>query len=160
MDVNKKDAKSIIDKILGDVSKTSATKQIIMGASSGWVTGYLAMKVGRAAAFALGGGVILLELANEKGYIKINWDKINKQIDKVSDKVEEQITGQSASWMDKVEDYVDRKADQVESLVKDRKKAAKGWYSSITGIPNHKLREIHVFLISFAAGIAIGIGTS
>lgn len=141
MDVNKKDAKSIIEKILGDVSKTSATKQIIIGASSGWVTGYLAMKVGRAAAFALGGGVILLELANEKGYIKINWDKITKQIDKV-------------------EDYVDRKADQVESLVKDRKKAAKGWYSSITGVPNHKLREIHVFLISFVAGIAIGIGTS
>uniref|UniRef100_A0A1Y1MNL3 FUN14 domain-containing protein 1 n=1 Tax=Photinus pyralis TaxID=7054 RepID=A0A1Y1MNL3_PHOPY len=100
--INTKDTKSIIDEILGDVSKTSATKQIIIGASSGWVTGYLAMKVGRAAAFALGGGVILLELANEKGYIRINWDKINRQIDQVSDKVEEQITGESANWMDKV----------------------------------------------------------
>ncbi|XP_031336240.1 FUN14 domain-containing protein 1 isoform X2 [Photinus pyralis] len=139
--INTKDTKSIIDEILGDVSKTSATKQIIIGASSGWVTGYLAMKVGRAAAFALGGGVILLELANEKGYIRINWDKINRQIDQV-------------------EDFVDRKADQVESLVKDRKKAAKRWYSNVTGIPQNKLREIHVFLISFVAGIAIGIGTS
>lgn len=31
-----KDAKSFIEKILGDVSKTSATKQIIIGATSGW----------------------------------------------------------------------------------------------------------------------------
>lgn len=31
-----KDAKSLLDKILGDVSKSSATKQIILGASSGW----------------------------------------------------------------------------------------------------------------------------
>ena len=31
-----KEAKSFLDKILGDVSKTSATKQIVIGATSGW----------------------------------------------------------------------------------------------------------------------------
>lgn len=31
-----KETKSIIDKILGDVSKKSATKQIIIGTTSGW----------------------------------------------------------------------------------------------------------------------------
>lgn len=31
-----KDAKTFIEKILGDVSKTSATKQIIIGTTSGW----------------------------------------------------------------------------------------------------------------------------
>lgn len=36
MDDVEKEAKSIIDKILGDVSKGSATKQIVLGASSGW----------------------------------------------------------------------------------------------------------------------------
>lgn len=35
MDISK-DAKNIIDKILGDVSKKSATKQIIIGTTSGW----------------------------------------------------------------------------------------------------------------------------
>lgn len=30
------EAKSFIDKILGDVNKTSATKQIIIGTTSGW----------------------------------------------------------------------------------------------------------------------------
>lgn len=34
-DVNK-EAKSFIEKILGDVSKTSASKQIVLGASTGW----------------------------------------------------------------------------------------------------------------------------
>ncbi|KAK4872141.1 hypothetical protein RN001_016265 [Aquatica leii] len=160
MDSNKDNSKSFVDKILGDVSKTSATKQLIIGASSGWVTGYLAMKVGRTAAVALGSGIIILELANQKGYIKINWDKVNKQINKVSDKVEEHISGQSASWMDKVENFVDDKVDKVEELVKNRQKAANKWYSSLTGSPDHRLKEIHVFLISFVAGIAIGIGTS
>lgn len=51
---------------------------------------------------AVGGGIILLEIANEKGYIKINWDKVNKKIDKVSDTLEEKITGQGPSWTDKV----------------------------------------------------------
>lgn len=36
MDDSANDPKSIVDKILGDVSKTSATKQLIIGASSGW----------------------------------------------------------------------------------------------------------------------------
>lgn len=60
------------------------------------------MRVGKTAALALGGGIILVQIANEKGYIKINWDKVNKKFDKVADKVEESITGESSSWMDKV----------------------------------------------------------
>lgn len=66
------------------------------------VTGFLAMRVGKTAALALGGGIILLEIANEKGYIKINWDKVSKNLDKVTDKVEEKISGQQPGWMDKV----------------------------------------------------------
>ncbi|KAF2880488.1 hypothetical protein ILUMI_25695 [Ignelater luminosus] len=154
------DAKSIVDKILGDVSKTSATKQLIIGASSGWLTGYLAMKIGKTAACAIGGGIILLEIANEKGYINVNWDKVNRQIDKVSDKVEEKVTGQGPNLVDKMERYVDRKLDKAEEVVKDRKAKAKRWYSSVTGNNDGKLKEIHIFLMSFAAGVALGIATS
>lgn len=60
------------------------------------------MRVGKTAALALGGGILLLQIANEKGYIKVNWDKVSRNMDKVSDKVEETITGQGPSWMDKV----------------------------------------------------------
>ena len=60
------------------------------------------MRVGKTAALALGGGIILLQVANEKGYIKVNWDKLDKKLDKVADKLEERITGEGPSWMDKV----------------------------------------------------------
>jgi FUN14 domain-containing protein 1 len=50
--INVNQAKSFIDKVVGDVSKKSATKQILIGAGSGWVTGYVTMKVGKAAAIA------------------------------------------------------------------------------------------------------------
>lgn len=60
------------------------------------------MKVGKAAACALGGGIILLEIANQKGYIKINWNKVNNKIDKATNTLEESITGQGPNWVDKV----------------------------------------------------------
>ncbi|XP_048515355.1 FUN14 domain-containing protein 1A isoform X3 [Athalia rosae] len=110
-----KEAKGIIEKILGDVSKTSATKQIIIGTTSGCeffclcsfdgdnrTTGFLTMKVGKVAAFALGGGIIILQIAAHQGYIKINWDKIQEKAEKITDKVEEKVTGEGPKFMDKV----------------------------------------------------------
>lgn len=155
MDDVEKEAKTLIERVLGDVSKTSASKQIILGASSGWVTGFLSMRVGKVAALALGGGIILLQIANEKGYINVNWDKVNKNLDKVADKVEEKITGESSTWMDKAERYVDRKVDQAEGVLKKGQKKAKRWYNGGNGVT-----EMHIFIISFVAGIAIGVGCS
>ncbi|XP_011304056.1 FUN14 domain-containing protein 1 isoform X2 [Fopius arisanus] len=97
-----KEAKSLIDKILGDVSKTSATKQIIIGTTSGWATGFLAMKVGKVVAFSVGGGIIMLQVAANQGYIKINWNKIQEKAEKLSDKVEEKITGEGPNFMSKI----------------------------------------------------------
>lgn len=93
---------SFLDKILGDVSKKSATNQIVLGAASGWVTGYVTMKVGKVAAIALGGGIILLQVANQQGYINVNWSKITKKVDKFADKVEEAVTKEKPGILDKV----------------------------------------------------------
>jgi FUN14 domain-containing protein 1 len=60
------------------------------------------MKVGKVAAIAVGGGIILLQVANLQGYIKVNWDRVYKQVDKVADKVEEKATGRGPKWMEKV----------------------------------------------------------
>lgn len=60
------------------------------------------MKVGKIAAVGLGGSVILLHIASQKGYIHINWDKISKKVDKISDKIEKETTGRSADWFEKV----------------------------------------------------------
>lgn len=60
------------------------------------------MRVGKAAAFAVGGGIIILQVAVHNGYIKINWDKIQKKTDKITDKVEQKVSGQGPKLMDKV----------------------------------------------------------
>lgn len=60
------------------------------------------MKVGKVAAFAVGGGVIMLQIAANQGYININWDKIQRKADKLTDKVEEKLTGEGPKFMDKV----------------------------------------------------------
>jgi len=97
-----KSEKSIIEQIFSDVSKASAGKQIILGSSSGLVTGIICTKVGKAVAISVGGGIILLQLAHQYGYINVNWDKVNKKLDKIADKVEEKVTGEGPSWMDKI----------------------------------------------------------
>ncbi|XP_043591056.1 FUN14 domain-containing protein 2 isoform X1 [Bombus pyrosoma] len=154
-----KETKSIIDKILGDVSKKSATKQIIIGTTSGWLTGFVTMKVGKIAACAVGGGIIILQIAAHQGYIKINWDKIQKKAEKLSDKVEEKVTGEGPRLMDKVERYVDRKLDKAEQLLKNGESHTRRWYHSITGDTSFKPTEFHFFLASFVAGLALGFAT-
>ncbi|XP_044764993.1 FUN14 domain-containing protein 1B-like [Coccinella septempunctata] len=96
--------KGVLGKILDEISKTTPTKQMIIGVSSGWVSGFLAMKIGKTTAMALGGGIILLQVASEKGFIKINWDKVNENIDKVEDIVsQEQLT-----WVDKIAKFAEK----------------------------------------------------
>jgi len=60
------------------------------------------MKIGKVAACAVGGGIIMLQIAAHQGYIKINWDKVMTKAEKITDKVEEKITGEGPNFMDKV----------------------------------------------------------
>jgi FUN14 domain-containing protein 1 len=57
--------------------------------------------------------------------------------------------------------YLDRKLDQAENLLNKKQKAAKKWYSNFIGDKDGpKLNEFHIFVISFAAGVALGIGSA
>jgi FUN14 domain-containing protein 1 len=45
--------------------------------------------------------------------------------------------------------------------LKAKGKKAKKWYSNLIGDSNGpKLNELHIFVISFAAGVALGLGTA
>jgi len=70
--------KSWLARMSNDVSKTSVAKQIGIGAVGGWATGFVFGKVGRAAATTLGTSLVLFQLANHYGYIKIDWKKVEK----------------------------------------------------------------------------------
>lgn len=60
------------------------------------------MKVGKMVAIAVGGGIIILQIAQHKGYIKVDWDRVRKHADKVADKIEKEATGKGPNLMDKV----------------------------------------------------------
>ncbi|KAI5641212.1 FUN14 family domain-containing protein [Phthorimaea operculella] len=67
--------KSLIDLAIDKISKKSS-KDFFYGTITGWASGVILVRVGRVAAFGLGGGIILLHLAAESGYISVNWDRI------------------------------------------------------------------------------------
>lgn len=158
MDEVSKEAKSLIDKVIGDVGKTSATRQLIIGTTSGWVTGYLMMKVGKIAAVAVGGGIILMQLANHKGYINVNWDKITRKVDEQVDKIEATTSQKGPSLVDKVGRYVDRKLDKAETIYKRKEQKAKKWFNKLTDDEDDIVfQDIHVFMASFLAGLAMGM---
>ena len=62
-----RDTETTFKKLLTEASKAPAPKQIGIGAACGWVSGYVMMKVGKAAATAVGGSLILLQIAHYKG---------------------------------------------------------------------------------------------
>lgn len=59
------------------------------------------MKIGKMAAVTVGGSIILLQLANHKGYININWDKVIDKADKAARSVEA-TTSKKSNLLDKV----------------------------------------------------------
>ncbi|XP_073671326.1 FUN14 domain-containing protein 1-like isoform X1 [Paramisgurnus dabryanus] len=62
--------------------KYSVGTQIVMGGVTGWCAGYLFQRVGKVAATAIGGGFLLLQIANHSGYVQVNWKKVEKDVNK------------------------------------------------------------------------------
>lgn len=66
----------------GELSKKSVPVQLAMGGTSGWVAGYLFQKVSKAAATAVGGGFLLVLVGHHTGYLKVNWQQLEKDVSK------------------------------------------------------------------------------
>lgn len=65
-------------------------------------TGYITLKVGKTAAFAVGGGIILLQIAQQKGYVTIDWKKIKEKAEIGTEKVESTYSKDTSKWIEKV----------------------------------------------------------
>ncbi|KAJ8362317.1 hypothetical protein AAFF_G00379910, partial [Aldrovandia affinis] len=50
--------------------------------SSPRCSGYLFQRVGKIAATAVGGGFLLLQIANHSGYVQVDWKKVEKDVNK------------------------------------------------------------------------------
>lgn len=58
-----------------------------------------------------------------------------------------------------VERFVDRKLDKMENVLKKKERKAKTWYhKNVLGDEDYFVfQEIHVFMASFMAGLALGV---
>lgn len=65
------------------------------------------------------------------------------------------------SFLFQAERYVDRALDSAEDIVNKKRKQAKKWYATLIGDNDGvKVNDFHIFLISFAAGVTLGIGSA
>lgn len=54
------------------------SKKLVLGTATGWLAGVGVIRVGKIAAFGLGGGILLLHFACELGYVNVNWERIRE----------------------------------------------------------------------------------
>uniref|UniRef100_UPI00358E5DAD FUN14 domain-containing protein 1 isoform X2 n=1 Tax=Myxine glutinosa TaxID=7769 RepID=UPI00358E5DAD len=60
----------------------SVPTQIAIGGVSGWCAGFVCQKVGKLAASAVGGGFLLLQIANHTGYVRVDWKRVERDMNK------------------------------------------------------------------------------
>lgn len=103
-------------KLFGQESGDSAEKysvatQLLIGGVTGWCTGFIFQKVGKLSATALGGGFCLLQLANHTGYIKVDWQRIEKDMKKAKEQLKIRKSSQ-------IPTEIKSKAEEIVSFVK------------------------------------------
>ncbi|XP_060807313.1 FUN14 domain-containing protein 2-like [Amyelois transitella] len=76
-EIRRRDRRNLFDKSV-DCLSSSTSRHLAIGTFTGWFTGVTVVKVGKIAAFGLGGGVILLHFATEFGYITVNWERVRE----------------------------------------------------------------------------------
>ncbi|KAL8180992.1 UNVERIFIED_CONTAM: FUN14 domain-containing protein 2 [Gekko kuhli] len=79
-------------KLFGPSSGSSTEKynvatQLAIGGVTGWCTGFIFQKVGKLAATAVGGGFFLLQIANHTGYIKVDWQMVERDVSKAKEQL-------------------------------------------------------------------------
>jgi len=74
-------------KYLDDLSRAPPAKQAMVGAAAGALNGYIFTKVSKNAATVIGGSIILFQVANHLGYVKVNWKAVEKDMKEVKKEI-------------------------------------------------------------------------
>ncbi|KAK4013648.1 FUN14 domain-containing protein 1A isoform X1 [Daphnia magna] len=151
-----KEAESLLRYAKKYISEGSHSKQLAVGGVSGWITGYIAMKIGKTIATAVGGSLILLQIANHKGYINVNWSKMNKDLDCATKKLTRVGSDPSIPQMlDKAADYLDEQAEKAGRVLRKRTAGKSSWYGKLFGKKASDGPE--AFYIGFFGGSLVGL---
>ncbi|CAG9792613.1 unnamed protein product [Diatraea saccharalis] len=79
-DIKPSGSKSYIDAAIDSISSSGSSRSLLFGTLSGWLAGVTIIRVGKIAAFGLGGSIILLHFASEYEYINVNWERIRESV--------------------------------------------------------------------------------
>jgi len=101
----KDEGETMLKRVMKDLSKAPAPKQMAVGGSAGWLAGYMTMKLGKMAATAVGGTLLLLQIAHHKGYIKVDWNKMAGDSSSMADRLKKKLHIKSKSGMEKFQDF-------------------------------------------------------
>ena len=100
------------NRTLNDIRDMPAMNQVLVGGTAGLASGYVFSRVGKMAAFTIGSGVLVLQLAQHCGYIEIKWgkkskiDQMKKKVLKAAEEVGITTNGSPNSKMEKIADEV------------------------------------------------------
>lgn len=63
------------------------------------------MKVGRSAAFAVGGSIILFQLAQHTQFINTDWEKVKQKMENTTKKFDASYSSKAPAWKANVSNY-------------------------------------------------------
>nr|XP_045620213.1 FUN14 domain-containing protein 1-like [Procambarus clarkii]XP_045620214.1 FUN14 domain-containing protein 1-like [Procambarus clarkii]XP_045620215.1 FUN14 domain-containing protein 1-like [Procambarus clarkii] len=175
---------SWLQQFMQDLTRQPVAKQVAVGGLSGWVVGYVSMKVGKVAATVVGGSLLIMQLAAHKGYIKVDWNRVNRELEKNAKKlkqeVESTVNGGAADEnllqdaarkidrkLEKAAEKLDRKLNRVEqkaeSLISKQIRSARKMYNKhVLGEDRmftvDELYMLNMYILAFSAGTMLGVG--
>lgn len=76
--------------IVREMEKATPAKQLVAGGMSGWASGFMCAKVGRVAAIAVGGSIILLQIAIYQGFVQVNWTRLERRLEDTRRRINKQ----------------------------------------------------------------------
>lgn len=97
----------IFERLFSGIGGVTSSNQMMVGMSVGWMSGFCALKIGRPTIMALGGGLILLQIAIENDVIKIDWERVNDNFErkKGTNKQEKENT---LIWLNKIARFAEK----------------------------------------------------
>jgi len=99
------EGRSVVEKWSAELAKAPAPKQLAVGGAVGWMAGYFTMKVGKAAATAIGGSLLLLQIAHHKGYVKVDWNKMSNDTKSMAGVMKDKLQMNTKSGFEKFQDF-------------------------------------------------------
>lgn len=76
-EIKPKETKSTIDAAFYSL-RSKPSNNFVLGSICGWFAGMTVVRVGKIAAFGLGGGILMLHFASEWDYIRVNWERVRQ----------------------------------------------------------------------------------